>query len=245
MGLILACLDGSRYSSAVCDYAAWFGDHLQDAITLLHVDEPARGDADAPASILADAHDRLKHHGVRATASLAPHGRFLEKLAQLAPGADLVLLGKRGHHATGGGSLGENVEAAIRRTTTPLCLVSSVFLPVSRALVVLDADPDHRRAVEFVAAHPALAALELDLVVMTNESAPGERKLRWAREKVDGMRAEVFSMSAQDPGQVAMRYAERGGFDLLIVSREAAFGRPPGSEPLTDFLTQRASILIC
>ena len=35
-GEVLACIDGSRYSTAVCDYAAWISSKLDVPLTLLH-----------------------------------------------------------------------------------------------------------------------------------------------------------------------------------------------------------------
>ncbi|MDR6355110.1 hypothetical protein Q3H58_001781 [Pseudomonas psychrotolerans] len=37
MSKILACLDGSAVSAAVCDFAAWAGTALDAPLTLLHV----------------------------------------------------------------------------------------------------------------------------------------------------------------------------------------------------------------
>ncbi len=33
---VLACIDGSQYSAAVCDYAAWISLGLEAPLTLLH-----------------------------------------------------------------------------------------------------------------------------------------------------------------------------------------------------------------
>ena len=42
MKQILACIDGSRSASSVCDYAAWAAVRLQAPLTLLHVLDPHR-----------------------------------------------------------------------------------------------------------------------------------------------------------------------------------------------------------
>lgn len=42
MSDVLACIDGSPASQAVCDYAAWASRRLDAALTLLHVLDPQR-----------------------------------------------------------------------------------------------------------------------------------------------------------------------------------------------------------
>jgi len=47
---VVACIDGSRYSEAVCDYAAWLSKGLEVPLTLLHnIEHTTAVDASAQA----------------------------------------------------------------------------------------------------------------------------------------------------------------------------------------------------
>lgn len=72
--------------------------------------------------------------------------------AALSRTADLIVMGKRGVTSERDRRrLGSNVDRMIRAPTSSICLTSKVFLPIVRAVVLLDADLSHRSAVELVA----------------------------------------------------------------------------------------------
>ena len=249
-GALLACLDRSRYAGAVCDYAAWFSGRMQSPIVLLNVQEPGTlpGQSGEDASPIAWARERLAHEGAEGVTTLAPSGSFAPTLIGLSVGAELILMGKRGREADDRSALGSNVEPIVRGTTGPVCLVSQVYLPISRALVILDADLAHKRTVDFVSAQPALRELEMDLVLMDDGRPDAGKKLAWARERLDAHSADVFPMSAAAPAEAVTNYMQNGGFDLLIISREVALADKAASlkriEP-ESIWAQRAPVLIC
>ena len=249
-GALLACLDRSRYAGAVCDYAAWFSGRMQSPIVLLNVQEPGTfaEQSTEDASPIAWAQERLAHEGAEGVTTLSPLGSFAPALIGLSIGAELILMGKRGAEADDRSALGSNVEPIVRGTTGPVCLVSQVYLPISRALVILDADPAHRRAVNFVSVHPALRELDMDLVLMDDGRPEADEKLAWAREQLGAHSADVFPMSAAAPAETVTNYMQNGGFDLLIISREVALADKAASlrriEP-ESIWAQRAPILIC
>jgi cation diffusion facilitator family transporter len=72
---------------------------------------------------------------------------------------------------------GEGVDPMVRATMTPICLTSKVFLPIHRALILLDADMDHRTAVEFAAPHDRLDKIPKDVVVIDDLSQTADAKL--------------------------------------------------------------------
>lgn len=58
--LILACIDGSNVTQSVCDYAAWYGTHLNLPVALLHViDVPKSNRHDLSGSIGMDSRRTL------------------------------------------------------------------------------------------------------------------------------------------------------------------------------------------
>lgn len=249
-GALLACVDRSRYASAVCDYAAWFSGRTQSPIVLVNVDEPGKPNSEktSEASPILRARERLEHEGAEAITTLEPVGRFARTLIDLSASAEMILMGKRGREADDRSALGSNVEPVVRGTTRPVCLVSQVYLPISRALIILDADPLHRRAVNFVSAHPALRGLEMDLVLMDDGLPGAASKLTWAREQLRPHSAGVFAMSAATPAAAVRAYRRNGGFDLLIISREVALADKSASLKQIDpqsIWAQRAPVLIC
>jgi hypothetical protein len=256
MPVILACVDASRYAPAVCDHASWFAGRMQAEIVVLNVVEDAEApqqERHAPArtGLMEQAIDRLAHEGAVAARPLELPGVFPDAAMELVASSDVVVLGKRGTRTEEnrrrlGGAIGPIVRASPR----PICLVSQVFLPITRALVLMDADPDHRRTTELVAAHPALEDLDIDVVLMSDGAPGAAQKLEWARRKLDASGAEVFPLATQRPDKAASLYMQNRGSDLLIMSREVALAGLGFEETVGDFADEslwawRTPVLIC
>ena len=177
MPTVLACIDRSSYAASVCDHAAWLAGPINADLVVLHVEEhpvalhPGSGRRDGAEATVATAVERLRDAGAHVEGRII-EGRFPDVAAAL--DADLIVMGKRGSGTEGDPQgLGSRVEAMIRATETPLCFTSKVYLPVHRALALLDADLAHRRSVEVMRAHPGLRDLESDLVVIADDASPG------------------------------------------------------------------------
>lgn len=246
---ILACVDSSNYAPAVCDYAAWLTGPFAQAVSLFHAiesqSEAAFRDTEV---ILAAASARLRDSGLDDVRGISQRGRFVDLAEVLAPSHSVLVVGKRG---SGGGEdrsrLGSSIEPLLRRTESAVCLVSTLFLPVSRALVLLDADPDHRRTVEFVRRHPWLSELDTDVVVMAEEGG-GEAKLAWAREVLGAGGADIFPLDAEGPHEALERYRQSHPIDLLVLSREVALAdnaTPLRKIEADSLWAWRAPVLIC
>src|SRR5689334_21873310 len=149
MADVLACIDGSAYDGSVCDHAAWLASRMDANVDVMHViAEGTRRVPGGPAGSVAypdprgvagRARERLQDSGVAPRRSDIRRGDFCDVAAEL--GAGMYVMGKRGaDSAHDRRRLGSNVECLIRRTEAPICLASLVFLPVNRALVLLDAD---------------------------------------------------------------------------------------------------------
>lgn len=241
MTSILACIDRSEYARSVCYHAAWFADRMRGEVTLLNVrereprsdtarawswmrqsstDAPGRGPS--AAGVLRIAAARLADEGLADVRRVRRSGRFATIATELAADADLVVLGRRGvNSGPARSNMGSNVDRVVRATETPVCLTPKIYLPIDRALVLLDADPGHQRTGRFIASHGALRGLEMDLVVMGDGRTQADDKVSWARETLDARGdAAVFPMPASDPDQAAALYLQSRGCDLLIMSRE-------------------------
>lgn len=217
---ILACVDGSPYAGSVCDHAAWLSGPTRAAVRILHASEGASGSHSDRLTRAAEA--RLRDHGVISVHRQVTTDPLSVALRTVA--SDLLVLGKRGKRgAEDRSDLGSNAAAALRTQTGPLCLVSRVYLPVQRALVLIDADPRHRRTVETVCQQKVLTDLELDIVMLQPDGVDGSQKLAWARRCLGGGRADVYPMKSGMPETIAARYLAERGTDLIVFSREMMF----------------------
>lgn len=241
MSTVLACLDRSAYATSVCDHAAWLAGPLGASVEVLRVAEPQNGDGEAVEDILTTARERLEHHGVEAARILRSAGDFVEAVEGAGADADVIVLGKRGERTNGRRmTLGSRAEALLRQTTKSLCLVSQIYLPISRALVLIDSDPDHRRAVETVSRLPVLSDLDLDIILMGSaDDEPAAAKLAWAREAVGACEANIFPLDAETPDEASAQYMEDHQVDLIVMSREMLLD-PKFSGPRGAGLRRRA-----
>jgi nucleotide-binding universal stress UspA family protein len=160
---VLACVDNSSYANGVCDHAGWFASDPDVGVEVLHVVEGSPGNGTQ--SLIDDAVSRVREQGVGPITSAKVEGTFLEVASQW--DADIIVMGKRGDDSAADRErLGANIDPMVRATETPVCLTPKVFLPIHRALILLDADITHRRAVEFVKSQARLAGLTMDALIV-------------------------------------------------------------------------------
>lgn len=243
---VLACVDGSSYTQSVCEYAAWLAGALNASIRVLNVHEPQAQTPEGRPAL--QAVDHLRNHGVDDAEPLTIHGQFPRAIRQMAAESALVVVGKRGLGGAGDRArLGSNVDEVVRRAEGPILLAPHLFLPPSRALALLDADSEHRRAVNFLQSQPWAEALDLDAIVMSEDEA-GEAKLSWARATLRPIGADVFALAATDPNQALQAYRRTQGADLLVLSREVALsgqGEQLRHIEQDSLWAWRAPLLIC
>lgn len=232
---VLACVDHSAYANGVCDHAGWFASDPDVGVEVLHVE--ASSDAAPDAQVLGDPREvstsrlvdrsvaRLREEGVGPLSSASLAGSFVEVAAQR--GAAVIVMGKHGEgSADRRHSLGSNVEAMVRATATPICLTSKLFLPIHRALVLLDADMHHRTAVEFVVSQARLSALPTDVVVVAALGENPDPKATWARSALGEPRGNVLSLVAEGLDDAVAQYMEVAAADLVVVSRDVVTPAP-------------------
>jgi nucleotide-binding universal stress UspA family protein len=229
MADILACVDESAYASSVCDHAGWFASDPDVGVEVLHVLEDGFAEAaglvdgaaalaTVPSFLVERAVARLREEGVGPVSSAQPVGAFPQVATQR--DAKVIVMGKRGRASEAERRrLGSSVDGMIRATTTPVCLTSKVFLPIHRALVLLDADVAHRSALDFVCAQARLADLRLDAVVMCGAGQDAEPKLDLTRSALGAAGGDVFALPANGLDEAVMQYMEARASDLVIVSR--------------------------
>lgn len=259
MARILACIDNSPYANSVCDHAGWFASDPDIGVEVVHVAAVAgAGAADAGAAAWANpalrgdalierAVRRLGEEGVGPITSALLEGVLVEVAAQR--GAEVIVMGKRGDaSAVDRLRLGSNVEGMIRATATPVCLTSKLFLPIRRGLVLLDADMDHRWAIDFAASEPRLADLPMDVVVMSSEGQAPEPKVEWARRALNTDGADVFTLKANGINDAVTQYMGSRAADLIVISRAVLTPDPQAGLGLIQaqgLWGARTPVLIC
>jgi nucleotide-binding universal stress UspA family protein len=225
---ILACVDGSAYAPSVCDHATWLSSASGAVIDLLHVEEADLASEQGPA-LLQDAEAQIADNGGQTRCSRLEAGSFREIVRAQATTGGAIVMGKRGVAAGARRTdLGSNASALLLHSNEPLLLVSQLYLPVYRGLVLIDADPCHRRTVEFVATHPVLSALEIDVILMQPIGMDPEPKLTWARARLGKGDADVFPMQHGGPDEAAARYMVDHQVDIIVLSREMLFDQDLG-----------------
>lgn len=226
---VLACVDHSAYANSVCDHAGWFASDPDVGVEVLHVVEGAesaplgsapnsRDETPCADALVARAVRRLREEGVGPITSAQVPGAFVDVACRR--GASVVVMGKRGDLGeTERGRLGSSVDAVVRRAPGPVCLTSRYFLPIHRAVVLLDADLTHRAALEFMARDPRMAALPVDVVVVAGQTEDAEPKAAWARSVLGSRSAEIFPLLADGLDDAVADHLQTRAADLIVVSR--------------------------
>lgn len=215
---VLACVDASGYARSVCDHAAWFAGRLDCPTRVIHAAEDPNESNIRANSIVRSALEVLLDEGIENCCGQVFRTSLADAAVKLSP--QMLVMGKRGSDSDPGFRiLGSHVAPLINAVTVPVCLASQVFLPINRALVILDANMDHRHAVEFVNSHPGLRGLEIDLIVATAPGKQPDQKIAWAREALGSCDVDVFAVIAESLLSAIESYTQTRTCDLIIVSR--------------------------
>ncbi|MBS0335087.1 MAG: universal stress protein [Proteobacteria bacterium] len=248
MADILACVDASAYAGSVCDHAGWFASDPDVGVEVLHVVEGHGAIAlEAGERIVKSAVGRLREQGVGPITSAMAEGAFVPTAA--AHEADIVVAGKRSSVSDAPrGRLGAQAGALVHAAPGPVCLVPKLFLPIHRALILLDAEPRHVAALDLVSRTPRLAGLEMDLVVVSPDAEGAAAKGELARKQLGRNAASLSVRRAPELDADSVRPAKGQVADLVVVSR-AVLGSTPDDrlERLEDpgLWRLRTPILVC
>jgi nucleotide-binding universal stress UspA family protein len=170
-------------------------------------------------AILAEARKRLEEAGVSEFNAEAKHGTLIEAVEQFEPGADLVVIGKRGEAADFNKlHLGANLERVIRSCRHPVLVASRAYAPIQRMLIAYDGGPSARKAVEYAANEPLLKGIAC-LLLFVGSAKPGiEAELEQARQRLAaaGYSAEA-SIVPGSPEEVFAETIKREGIGLLVM----------------------------
>ncbi|MFI4963757.1 MAG: universal stress protein [Caulobacterales bacterium] len=171
---VIACVDGPYYMAGICDHAAWLAGRLSTTIELLHVnetrparrgDKAARTQVAAQDSVLADAADRLREGGAEVVESCVSDGAFPSVVEGLAADAAAVVIGRRGSATATRArrGVGGDVRPVLQACAAPVLVAPKVFLPIGRAVALLDRARRDRGFADQLATCPLLDGVTVGL----------------------------------------------------------------------------------
>ncbi|WP_137127041.1 universal stress protein [Roseomonas sp. HF4] len=167
-------------------------------------------------ALLADAERRLRAGGVADVETTQRHGALVDTVAEFEPGADLLVIGKRGEAADfARGHLGASLERVVRASRLPVLVAARAFRPITRFLIAHDGGPAALKAVDYVAREPLLKGLECHLVTV---GAPGGGVLDQAAAPLRSAGFEVTARTLEgDPEKAIGAHVGEAGIDLLVM----------------------------
>lgn len=177
-------------------------------------------------AILEDAVRQLAEAGITEVETLQRHGRLVDTLEELEPGAELVVLGKRGEHCDfAKGHLGGELQRVIRASVRPVLVAARAFRPIERFLIAYDGGPSVTKAIEFALSSPLLKGLHCHLL----RAGKVDDTAKWyLEEAADKLRADGFQVTAAaqagPPEEVIAQVVKAAGIDLLVMG---AYGHSP------------------
>lgn len=151
------------------------------------------------------------------------HGTVAGTLADLAPSASMVVMGRRGERTAANAptrDISRTVAELIRTLPCPVMLTPIAFTPPTKVVLAFDGRSAAREAVRTVANSALLKGLPIHVVMSgaPSTNADGNKQLRWAQAL---LQEQGFSVStAFVPGQaadvIAKQLSEQGA-DLLVM----------------------------
>lgn len=211
MSQVIACIDGTNVSTAVCDYAAWASLRLDAPLLFLHVLEkalyPATSDLSGSIGLgsreallrelaeldqkrgkiaLEQGKNMLEAARERAIADGIPaptsRQRHGSLLETLTDMADDIRLLVLGKHDEHlGDHIGSRLENVVRTQHRPTLITPAVFKPPRQVMLAFDRSSATRKGVETVAASPLLRGLPCHVVMVGDDNAANREHLDWAQ----------------------------------------------------------------
>lgn len=169
--------------------------------------------------ILEQAKARLAEAGIDGVTTKLRNGDLLETVQEFEPGADLIMIGKRGEAADFASlHLGSNLERVVRTSHKPVLVASRAFKPIESFLIAYDGGPSAGKAVDHIAGGHLFPGIPCRLLMTGTPNDAMRAKLDAAAEK---LRAAGYDVTADVvPGQPDTAIAEtveKEGIGLLVM----------------------------
>ncbi|EIW0093334.1 MULTISPECIES: universal stress protein [Klebsiella/Raoultella group] len=246
---VIACVDGSPSTRAVCEYAAWAAALLDSPLSLLHVLEkdahPAVSDLTGSIGIDSQAHlteELVKVEGERSRLLMAQGKAILAGCAELlndAGHADVQLLQKHGASDEILADLGDvrlmvlgrrgtqnpvgsHLERIIRLQKKPVLIVPEAYSTPTKVMFAYDGSDESRKNLTRLTLSPLLNGLVCHIVMVKGDT----RTLQEAQNVLQeaGITTESHILEGTSVADALCRYANENGINLIVMG---AYGHSP------------------
>lgn len=215
MKKVIACIDGTDVSPAVCDYGAWAAKRLGAPLEFLHVLEkteyPTKSDLSGSIGLgsrealldeLASLDEKrarialeqgklmLEAAGKRAIANGIEHPDTRQRHGSLVDTISemeesIRLLVLGKHDEHLGGHVGSRLESVVRTMHRPILISTNEFRAPRRVMLAFDGSATTRKGVEMVATSPLFRGLPCHVVMVGAENEANREQLNWARSTLE------------------------------------------------------------
>lgn len=212
---VIACIDGTDVSEAVCDYASWASLRLDAPLQFLHVLEKSEypeqsnlsgniglGSREALLDELAELDEKrgklaleqgkLMLEAAKAIAISDGIGcptsmqRHGSLVETLSEMEDSVRLLVMGKHDEKlGDHVGSRLESVVRTMHRPILITTQEFSVPQRVMLAFDGSATTRKGVEMVAGSPLFSGLPCHLVMVGADNEANREQLAWARTTLE------------------------------------------------------------
>jgi nucleotide-binding universal stress UspA family protein len=215
MSNVIACIDGTSVSPAVCDYGAWASLRLSAPLVFLHVLEKSEYPAESNLSgniglgsreaLLEELATLDERRGKLAL----EQGRLMLDAARqraIADGVtdpttrqrhgnlvetlsemeqDIRLLVLGKHDEHLGEHVGSRLETVVRTMHRPILVTSGGFSAPERVMLAFDGSDTTRKGVEMVARSPLFRGLQCHVVMVAADNDENRMQLQWATQTLE------------------------------------------------------------
>lgn len=218
---IIACIDGSDVSTAVCDHAAWASQRLDAPLTLLHVldrqaypvepnlsgniglgsreallEELSALDEQRSRLALEQGRLMLEAAARRAIADGVPDPVTLQRhgnLVETLTGmeAQIRLLVMGKHDENLSEHIGSRLESVVRSLHCPILVATTEYCAPQRIMIAFDGSPTTVKGVEMIAGSPLFRGLPCHLVMIGADSEGSRAQLAQAAGRLRAAGFEV------------------------------------------------------
>ncbi len=210
MNKVIACIDGTDVSTAVCDYAAWASLRLEAPLEFLHVLEKSEYPVKSNLSgnIGLDSREALLEELAELDAKRSKlaleQGKLMLKLAEkraISDGigdptsrqrhgslietltemeAEIRLVVLGKHDEHLKNHVGSRLESVVRIMHRPILITTDEFTMPQRVMIAFDGSDTTRKGVEMVAASPLFKGMPCHVVMVGAEDGTQREQLEWA-----------------------------------------------------------------
>ena len=227
MSKVMACIDGTGVSPAVCDYAAWASLRLEAPLVFLHVLDKSEypiernlsgnigmGSREALLEELATLDEQrgrlaleqgrllLEAARERAVADGVGDSTTLQRHGNLVETLEELepetrLLVMGKHDENLGEHIGSRLESVVRTLHRPILVTTHEYRPPARVMLAFDGSATTRKGVEMVDGSPLFRGLPCHLVMVGSDNEESRAQLDWARNTLESAGFEAPAVLRQ------------------------------------------------